>query len=270
MSAASRRPGRLTSAGDLSALIEAIARGARYAATSTTPTVFCPATGCTFRHPGTAKTTRHRRRAGAGRRTGRRRHRRRPGAAGSADRVAHPGGAQRQPLGRPGNRRTASEAARLLAIERGGEGRGRSDVLYAARRNAALLTGADPTGAALAHCYRWPGSLNRKSPDHPGRLHRRPHQPRRRNPSDRRCGATGRGGGRRGIERHDATRATARTRAGASFRPIPRWSPPRWPHSQPGRALQRVGAHGLRGGRRYRRHRLRHPAQLVGQVIEAR
>jgi hypothetical protein len=43
-------------AGDLSTLIEAIARGARYAATSTMPTVFCPATGCTFRHPGTAKT----------------------------------------------------------------------------------------------------------------------------------------------------------------------------------------------------------------------
>lgn len=40
-------------------------------------------------------------------------------------------------------------------------------MLYAARRDAALLTGADPTGKPVVHCYRWPGSINRKNPDHP-------------------------------------------------------------------------------------------------------
>src|SRR5262249_11688554 len=39
--------------------------------------------------------------------------------------------------------------------------------LYAARRDAALLTGADPTGKPVVHCFRWPGSVNRKNPGHP-------------------------------------------------------------------------------------------------------
>jgi hypothetical protein len=39
--------------------------------------------------------------------------------------------------------------------------------LYVARRDAALLIGADTTGAPVVHCYRWPGSLNRKDPVNP-------------------------------------------------------------------------------------------------------
>ena len=168
MSAASRRPGRLTSRRAIwSTLIEAIARGARYAATSTTPTVFCPATGCTFRHPGTAKT--------------------RDIAEGLALAVELDDGDTAAVLARLealiGSPTLVVLSGSLWADPETGElhpkrhaywrlseaARDEADLtlLYAARRNAALLTGADPTGAALAHCYRWPGSLNRKRPDHP-------------------------------------------------------------------------------------------------------
>ena len=40
-------------------------------------------------------------------------------------------------------------------------------LLYSARRDAAVLTGADPTGKPVVHCYRWPGSVNRKNPAAP-------------------------------------------------------------------------------------------------------
>jgi hypothetical protein len=156
-------------AGDLSTLIEAIARGARYAATSTTPAVFCPATGCTFRHPGTAKT--------------------RDIAEGLALAVELDDGdtaavlAQLKALiGAPtlvvlsgsfwADPETGELHPKRHAYWRLSEAaRDEADLtlLYAARRNAAVLTGADPTGAALAHCYRWPGSLNRKNPAHPAR-----------------------------------------------------------------------------------------------------
>jgi putative DNA primase/helicase len=154
-------------AGDLSALIEAIARGARYSATSTTPTVFCPATGCTFRHPGTAKT--------------------RDIAEGLALAVELDDGDTAAVLERletrigpptlvvlSGSFWADPETGELhpkrhayWRLSEAAKDEADLTLLYAARRNAALLTGADPTGAALAHCYRWPGSLNRKRPHHP-------------------------------------------------------------------------------------------------------
>ena len=154
-------------AGDVAGLIEAITRGARYAATSTTPTVFCPATGCTFRRPGTAKT--------------------RDIAEGLALSVELDDGNTAAILARLealiGTPTLVVLSGSLWADPETGElhpkrhaywrlseaARDEADqmLLYAARRNAAVLTGADPTGAALAHCYRWPGSLNRKNPDHP-------------------------------------------------------------------------------------------------------
>ena len=180
-------------AGDLSALIEAIARGARYAATSTTPTVFCPATGCTFRYPGTAKT--------------------RDIAEGLALAVelddgdtaavlarlealigvAHPGGAQRQPLGRPGNRRTAPEAARLLAIERGGEGRGGSDAALRRASQRRLADRGRPDRGRPGALLSLAGQPQPQESGTPRTMHRRPHQPRRRNPPDRRRRTAGRG-----------------------------------------------------------------------------
>ena len=259
-------------AGDVAGLIEAITRGARYAATSTTPTVFCPATGCTFRQPGTAKT--------------------RDIAEGLALAVELDDGNTAVVLARLealiGAPTLVVLSGSLWADPETGElhpkrhaywrlseaARDEADqmLLYAARRNAAVLTGADPTGAALAHCYRWPGSLNRKRPDHPvlctvDRI----------NPdaeihlidaaellADAVEGAGLNGNG-------TATRATARIPGPA--RASGRSDAGRrrdGHHSQPGRALQRVGAHGLRGGRRYRRHRLRHLQYVVPPVIEAR
>jgi hypothetical protein len=41
------------------------------------------------------------------------------------------------------------------------------DLLAVARHHAALLTGADLTGAAPVHCFRWPGSVHTKDPLHP-------------------------------------------------------------------------------------------------------
>jgi hypothetical protein len=41
------------------------------------------------------------------------------------------------------------------------------DLLALARHHAALLSGADPTGKAPVHCFRWPGSLHMKDPAHP-------------------------------------------------------------------------------------------------------
>jgi hypothetical protein len=41
------------------------------------------------------------------------------------------------------------------------------DLLAVTRHYAALLAGADPTGAAPVHCFRWPGSVHTKNPLHP-------------------------------------------------------------------------------------------------------
>jgi hypothetical protein len=41
------------------------------------------------------------------------------------------------------------------------------DLLELANHHAALVAGADPTGAAICHCFRWPGSVHTKDPAHP-------------------------------------------------------------------------------------------------------
>ena len=152
--------------GDTDRLLAEIERGIHYAATTTDPTVFSPAM-CAMARPGTAKG--------------------RDIAEGVALIVELDEGD------------TAAALARLEAligpatvvVLSGGEWldpttgelhrkrhaywrlseatRDEPDhvLLYAARRDAALLCGADPTGKPLVHCYRMPGSLHRKNPDHP-------------------------------------------------------------------------------------------------------
>lgn len=154
---------------DQTALLDHIARGIHYAATSTTPMVFSPVTGCTFRHPGTAKT----RDLAEGLALAVELDQgdtaavltRLEDVIGLATVVVRSGGEWSDP-------QTGAVHAKRHAYWRLSEPT-RDEVehilLYTARRDAARLTGADPTGAALAHCYRWPGSLNRKNPAGPVR-----------------------------------------------------------------------------------------------------
>jgi hypothetical protein len=155
--------------GDTAAVLAALARGMHFAASATEPLVFSPATGCTFVRPGTAKT--------------------RDIAEGlalvveidqgdTAAAVARLETLLGQPTAvvRSGGWWTDPETGevhpKLHVYWRLSEPtRCEPDhiLLYAARRDAALLAGADPTGAAVAHCYRWPGSVNRKYPDRPAR-----------------------------------------------------------------------------------------------------
>jgi hypothetical protein len=153
-------------AGNLPILIEQAKRGAYYAASFTDPTVFSPAM-CTFTKSGTAKT--------------------RDVAEGLAliveldegdtwaalgnleNMIGHPslvvrsGGEWTDP-------KTAKVFPKLHAYWRLSEPtrtEAEHVLLYGARRDAARLIGADPTGKAVVHCFRWPGSVNRKNPDHP-------------------------------------------------------------------------------------------------------
>ena len=155
--------------GDQTALLDQIGRGIHYAATSTTPTVFSPATGCTFRHPGTAKT----KDLAEGLALAVELDQGNTAAAlarleaviGLATVVVRSGGEWSDP-------QTGEVHAKRHAYWRLSEptrDEAEHVLLYTARQDAARLTGADPTGAALAHCYRWPGSLNRKKPGRPVR-----------------------------------------------------------------------------------------------------
>ncbi len=153
-------------AGDAAAIVDAATRGARFAATATEPSVFSPAIA-TFAKPGTARSVDvanglalvldldEGNTWAALARIER--------LIGRATVVVRSGGECIDPA-------TGEVLPRLHAYWRLSEPtRTEADheLLYAARRDAALLTGADPSGKPLVHCYRWPGSVNTKNPERP-------------------------------------------------------------------------------------------------------
>ena len=145
-------------------LPDAIARGARYAAAATDPCVFSPA-ACSFGRAGTAKT--------------------KDIAEGLALVVELDEGDTAAALvwleGLIGPATVVNKSGGEWVDSTTGEVHPKRHaywrlseptrdepehiVLYAARRDAARLIGADPTGKPVVHCFRWPGSLNRKNPD---------------------------------------------------------------------------------------------------------
>ena len=150
-------------AGEGDRLLAEIERGIRYSAGSTDPTVFSPAIA-TFKRPGTAKG--------------------RDIAEGLALVVELDQGDTRVALARL---ETLLGAATVLVLSGGewidaatGQVHAKRHAywrlseptrteaehiqLHDARANATMLAGADPTAIAVVHCFRWPGSLNRKRP----------------------------------------------------------------------------------------------------------